>query len=186
MTSSPDLPQDDFEPAQPHKPTEDKEEIYFQGSPLLRGTIGALVLYILGGLIVLFFPVIWRLIGGQWPVWWVFLVCLALGIIVLVIPVIFAKTQRYRISNYRIDYERGVLSRKIDTMELWHVDDISFRQSLLDRILRVGTIEIVSNDRSTPALQIRGLPNPRPLFDSLKNRIIAVKRQRGVIKMDMG
>ena len=30
------------------------------------------------------------------------------------------------------------------------------------------------------------LPNPRPLFETLKQRIIAVKRQRGVVKMDIG
>jgi len=30
------------------------------------------------------------------------------------------------------------------------------------------------------------VPNPRPLFENLKQRVIAVKRQRGVIKMDTG
>lgn len=187
MTTPPaDLPHDDFDPAAPHKPTDDHEEIYFQGSPMLRGSIGGVLSAWIGGLVLISTPLLWRLIGGTWPIWWVFLVCLLLGLIVIVIPVIFTRTQRYRISNYRIDYERGILSRKIDTMELWHVDDISFRQSLIDRILNVGTIEIVSNDRSSPDLLMRGLPNPRPLFDSLKSRIIAVKRQRGVIKMDMG
>jgi hypothetical protein len=33
---------------------------------------------------------------------------------------------------------------------------------------------------------LKGLPNPRSLFESLKQRVIAVKRQRGVIKMDVG
>ena len=60
------------------------------------------------------------------------------------------------------------------------------RQSLIDRMLNVGTIQIESDDRSTPHLLLRGLPSPRPLFDTVKTRIIAVKRQRGVIKMDMG
>ena len=30
------------------------------------------------------------------------------------------------------------------------------------------------------------IPNPRDIFDKLKERVIAVKRQRGVIKMDRG
>ena len=33
---------------------------------------------------------------------------------------------------------------------------------------------------------MKGLPQPRPLFDSLKQRIIAVKRQRGVMKFSGG
>jgi hypothetical protein len=78
------------------------------------------------------------------------------------------------------------LSKRIDTLELWHVEDISFAQSISDRMLGVGTITIVSHDNTTPRLELKSLPNPRPLFDSLKQRIIAVKRQRGVIKMDGG
>jgi hypothetical protein len=52
-------------------------------------------------------------------------------------------------------------------------------------MLGVGTITIVSNDATTPRLELKSLPRPRPLFDSLKQRIIAVKRQRVVIKMDV-
>jgi hypothetical protein len=39
---------------------------------------------------------------------------------------------------------------------------------------------------TTPRLDLVGLPNARPLFEALKTRIIAVKRQRGVVKMDTG
>jgi hypothetical protein len=102
------------------------------------------------------------------------------------IPVIIMKSVRYRVSNYRIDFERGIFGKKIDTLELWHVDDIKMEQSFADRMLGVGTITVLSNDTSTPRLPLRGLPNPRPLFESLKQRVIAVKRQRGVVKMDMG
>ena len=33
---------------------------------------------------------------------------------------------------------------------------------------------------------MHSIPHSRPLFEQLKQRIIAVKRQRGVIKMDSG
>jgi hypothetical protein len=114
------------------------------------------------------------------------LALVVIGLILMVIPSVMVRMIRYRISNYRIDFERGLLSRSIDTLELWHVEDISFHQSLLDRIFNVGDITVMSHDDTTPKLVLRGLPNPRPLFDSLKQRIIAVKRQRGVIKMDTG
>jgi uncharacterized membrane protein YdbT with pleckstrin-like domain len=113
-------------------------------------------------------------------------VLFALAILFLLVPWVLTRMRRYRISNYRIDYERGLLSKRIDTLELWHVDDISFQQGLLDRIFNVGQVTIISNDKTTPRLELEGLPNPRPIFDSLKQRVIAVKRQRGVIKMDVG
>lgn len=61
-----------------------------------------------------------------------------------------------------------------------------FHQTLLDRLLGVATLTVISSDATTPRLDLRGLPNPRPLFDTLKQRVITVKRQRGVIKMDTG
>jgi len=109
-----------------------------------------------------------------------------IGLMFALTPILMTKTYRYRISNYRIDFERGLLSRSIDTLELWHVEDISFHQSLLDRLLGVGTITIISHDDTNPRLELKSLPKPRPLFDMLKQRVIAVKRQRGVIKMDGG
>ena len=170
----------------PHKPADDKEVVYFEGSPLLRGEVGKTILFGTIGLLLIVAPFIYRAAQGEMPHWLVTLALIVIGLCVMLVPVLIIRSTRYRVSNYRIDYERGIFSRNIDTLELWHVDDISFHQSFLDRILNVGTINIVSDDKTTPRLPLHGVPNPRPLFDSLKQRVIAVKRQRGVIKMDMG
>ena|SRR5689334_10707875 len=172
----------------PHKPADDREEIYFQGSPMIRGELGKLIACSVIGLILIAVPFIWRALqhDHQMPVWWVTLAFIVIGIVILSVPWFITKFIHYRISNYRIDFERGLMSKNIDTLELWHVEDISFHQSLLDRILGVGTITVISHDDTTPRLQLRSLPSARTIFDQLKQRIIAVKRQRGVIKMDVG
>jgi membrane protein YdbS with pleckstrin-like domain len=170
----------------PHRPADDREEIYFQGSPLMRGEMGKLVASWFFGILILISPIIWYVFRNEWPLWWMTLAAVIIGAILIVAPILYTRSLRYRISNYRIDFERGIVSRRIDTLELWHVEDISFRQNLLDRLLGVGTITVISHDESTPRLEMQGLPNPRPLFDSLKQRIISVKRQRGVVKMDIG
>ena len=97
-----------------------------------------------------------------------------------------ALTIRYRITNYRIDYERGLIGKDIDTLELWHVEDIHFHQTIFDRLLGIGSINVISHDQTTPKLTMHSLPHCRTLFEQLKQRIIAVKRQRGVVKMDTG
>ncbi len=119
-------------------------------------------------------------------IWLAALALIVLGIAAFFVPRLLVRSVRYRISNYRIDYERGILGRRIDTLELWHVEDICFSQSFWDRLLGVGDIRVMSHDETTPDLLLRGLPNPRPIFEQLKQRIISVKRQRGVIKMDVG
>lgn len=171
----------------PHRPpADDREEVYFQGSPRLRGEVVRVGTYWLIGLLMLVGGVALLFTGPKWLPWYVALVIALAGIVLGIWPVLVARTTRYRISNYRIDFERGIFSKRIDTLELWHVNDIDFRQSLLERILDVGRITVISGDDTTPALALRGIPQPRRVFESLKQRIIAVKRQRGVIKMDLG
>lgn len=170
----------------PHRTADDREEVYYAGSPLLRGDLSKIFGWGLVGGVLIAIPILIRIFNGAWPAWWIVASLMILGLLLWLIPLVITRTIHYRISNYRIDYERGLLSKKIDTLELWHVDDISFGQSLLGRMLGVGTITVMSDDQTTPNLALHGLPNPRPLFETLKQRIIAVKRQRGVIKMDMG
>lgn len=161
------------------------EEVYFEGSPLLRGEIGMTVLLVVLAVLVFLLPALAWFFAWGWP-WWTGVITTLIAAGLFLLPRVITKTRRYRISNFRIDYERGVLSKTIDTLELWHVDDVRFEQSLLDRMLGVATLTVISDDATTPRLELRGLPKPRPLFDTLKQRIITVKRQRGVIKMDMG
>jgi len=163
------------------------ESVYYEGSPLVRGSLGSLFLFLVIGILLIAVPFLHHyFFFPQWLPWWVTTALIVLGVLALIIPVVWARTIRYRISNFRIDYERGLLSKTIDTMELWHVDDIKFHQSFMERLLGVGTVTIMSDDQTTPSLPLRGLPNPRTIFDALKNRIIAIKRSRGVIKMDTG
>ncbi len=169
-----------------HRPPDDKEIVYFEGSPQLRSTLGKDFIYTVIGLCLIAIPFVVAIFSKDhvWPIWEVTVGLLVIGLILLAVPWITAKTVRYRISNYRIDYERGLLKKQIDTMELWHVEDIHFEQGLLDRMFNVGTITVMSNDKTTPRLVLHGLPHPRDIFDSLKQSIIAVKRQSGVMKMD--
>ncbi len=165
---------------------EEDERIYFEGSPILRGDLGRLMMMALLGLVLIAAPIVAAIYDWWHTPWWGWLLFIAAGALLMVLPYLLVKTVRYRITNYRIDYEHGLVSKTIDTLELWHVDDIHFRQSLIDRIFGVGTITVISSDSTTPRLPLYGLPQPRALFDQLKQRVIAVKRMRGVIKMDMG
>jgi membrane protein YdbS with pleckstrin-like domain len=182
-------------PYTPHKPADDTEQVYFEGSPMVRAVMGRGIGWCLLGLVIIAIPLVLYFLPGHLPghhAWhlhlpvWFFLALAVIGVVVFMVPAIKAKTIRYKISNYRIDFERGWFSKSIDTMELWHVEDLRFNQSFMDRILGVGSITILSHDDTTPKLVLQGLPNPRPIFTALEQRVIAVKRQSGVIKTDSG
>jgi membrane protein YdbS with pleckstrin-like domain len=188
MSQTDHAPAAPLEPEQPHRPPDDNEEVYYEGSPLLRGELLLTVGCTVAGLAFIAIPIAYYLLSkdGVWPAWWLTLALAAIGLIIIVYPLLHVRKTHYRVTNYRIDVERGLIAKRIDTLELWHVDDIDFNQSVTDRILGVGTIEVLSNDKTTPKLSLRSIARPRPLFDLLKKRVIAVKRQRGVVKFDTG
>ncbi|MEL7239427.1 MAG: PH domain-containing protein [Planctomycetota bacterium] len=167
-------------------PIEEDEEItYYEGSPLLRGELGLVTLWIVVGLILVAAPILLlAYTDGNLRYW--SLLAVPVGLLVMFVPALWVKRNRYKITNYRIDREFGLVVKNYDTLELWHVNDVRMRQGPLDRLFGVGTIHIDADDRSTPELELRSLAKPRQLLESLKQRVIAVKRQRGVIKMDMG
>lgn len=171
--------------AAPHKEPDDREEVYYEGSPMLRGHFGHMVLYTFIGVVLIIIPILASHFNHP-MVWWLILAFVVAGIISMTIPMLLVKRTRYRITNYRIDFERGWLSTTINTIELWHVEDIKFHQNLWDKIVGVGTIEVFSHDEKTPNLYMRSVPHARQLFATLEQRIIAVKRSRGVMKVDTG
>lgn len=170
--------------AGPHAEPDDREEIYFEGSPSVLVFFGRLCLHILIALAILALAIF--LIHKHAGPWWLWLILVLIAITTPFIPWAQSKRRRYRISNYRIDYERGLLAKNIDTMELWHVEDLHFHQSLFNRIFNIGSMTVIAHDETMPQLELMGIPNPRPIYEMLKQRVIAVKRQRGVIKMDPG
>jgi PH (Pleckstrin Homology) domain-containing protein len=185
MTNPPATPPPSPPGPGPHKQPTDAEIIYYQGSPPWRGLGRKLLLWPLAGVLLIAAPFILLHFDIHLPpTGWLVSILLGLGLPFM--PILYAKTIRYRISNYRIDYERGLISKDIDTLELWHVEDLHFHQSLLDRMMGVGTIHVTSRDEKLPELFLRGLPNPRPIYETLKQRVIAVKRTQGVMKVDPG
>lgn len=163
----------------------DDQVVYYEGSPRLRGELGTLIIWTLIGVVFASGPFLLAWMSMD-VVWYVYAIGIVVAIICWTIPSLIVRRNYYRITNYRIDYEHGLVFKKMDTLELWHVEDVSLTQGPLDRIFNVGTIVVISGDATTPELALRSISSPRKLLETLKTRIIAVKRQRGVVKLDMG
>lgn len=163
----------------------DDEVVVFDDHPSITSFLFQMIVYGLAELLLLLLG-FYMIFTGAAAGWYVVLATAVLGCIPVVYWFISCHTTRYRITNYRIDVESGLIAKRYDTLELWHVDDVSLNQTVTDRLGKVGTIKVVSDDTSTPVLELWGMANPKSIFDHLKTRIIAVKRQRGVIKFDPG
>ena len=87
------------------------------------------------------------------------------------------KSHHYRITSQRIVIESGVLSKQIEEIDMRTVEDLLFRQSLLERMLGIGDITIVSADKTTARARLVGLERPRELRELI--RTTAYQATRG-------
>lgn len=87
---------------------------------------------------------------------------------------------RFRVSNTAIETERGVLSKRIDVLQLWRCRDVRYRQNLSDRLLGIAHVEVFAQDATTPHLEIVGMPASRQLFEQLRDSIEIQRQHRNV------
>ena len=112
------------------------------------------------------------------------------GAVVAVVGVVWFLTEHFRriglrikVTTETIDLERGVFGKRIDTIQLWRVRDIDFRQSIMERILGVATIHVLSQDQENPNILLRGISGGRALFDELRDAIAVSRQGRNVVGM---
>ena len=87
---------------------------------------------------------------------------------------------RYLLTTQKFVHERGILRRKTDRIEAIDMDDISFEQGPLERLVGVGTIRIASSDRSHPELLLPGIENARRVSEQFDDARRAERRRRGL------
>jgi uncharacterized membrane protein YdbT with pleckstrin-like domain len=88
------------------------------------------------------------------------------------------RSHSYRLSNQRLLVESGVFSKTIDEIDLRTVDDITFHQRFVERLLGLGEIGIVSSEpdvrggalgRSGMRARLIGIPDPRAVREQIRN-----------------
>jgi membrane protein YdbS with pleckstrin-like domain len=87
---------------------------------------------------------------------------------------------RYHLTSQRFMHESGILSRTTDRIELIDIDDITFRQGLVERMVSVGTVDVSSSDRSHPELEMLGIENVRDVAQMIDDARRRERRRRGL------
>lgn len=85
-------------------------------------------------------------------------VALIILILLVVIPVLRWRTTHYVITTQRVMLRTGILSRRGKDIGLSRITDVSYSQSLWDRIIGAGTLTIESAGEGPPQV-FSNLPN---------------------------
>ena len=87
---------------------------------------------------------------------------------------------RYAISEDRLFLSVGFLNIKDEEVLLYRVRDINTTRSLWQRIFGVGTINVISADKTTPNLVLKNVKNPLEVKELLHAQVEEMKLQRRV------
>ena len=90
-------------------------------------------------------------------------------------------TYNYTLTTERLLIEKqGVISKKRDEIELYKVKDIAVKQTLKDKMMKVGDIEIISSDETTPTITLKRIKDPYDVKEHIRRAVINAKKEIGV------
>jgi membrane protein YdbS with pleckstrin-like domain len=157
---------------------DDEETDLWKGRYSRRTMIGA---WLSCSLITLLLVVV----GAMWvrhPVlWWIFVVALLLMWGYPLLLLMYRRLSiRYRLTTQRFFHEAGILRHVTDRIEVIDMDDISYDQTILQRLVNVGTIHINSSDRSHPVLDVVGIENVKQVATMMDDARRKERIRRGL------
>jgi membrane protein YdbS with pleckstrin-like domain len=157
-------------------------KVVYDGCPSWKAYLGY---YVLGILFTVLAPVVFNWVGREVEasdsgrVLFV-LIPLAIAAIFFVGLHYYRRSIKFRVTTTNIETERGILSKKIDVLELWRCRDVRYKQNLIDRMLGIAHVEIFTTDQTTPNLEMVGLPASRELFEQIRDNIEIQRHAKNV------
>ncbi len=109
--------------------------------------------------------------------WWILAVAGVLLVVMLGRHAWLVLSTHYKLTTQRLFIRRGVFSQTVDQTELLRVDDVKIKQSLIDRMLNIGTIEMISSDRTDTNLLIRDVESPETIAEHIRRHTRLLQRR---------
>jgi uncharacterized membrane protein YdbT with pleckstrin-like domain len=138
------------------QPGDAAEETLFDGHPALVQSLGQLLLAVIT-------VGLWLLV-----LWWQ------------------SRSRHYKLTTRRIVVESGILSKRMEQIDLYRVNDYTVLRPLGQRIMGTGTLLLRTLDKSSPELSITGIKTDlMSLYEKVRAATETDKQRRGVRVLDM-
>ncbi len=114
------------------------------------------------------------------PTLWIFTIA-TLGLYFLVVYLVRLST-RYTLTDQRLIKESGLLSKRIDEIELFRLKDSIVSQSFFQRLVGIGNIQVRSTDKSGN-FSMRYLPDATNKREQLRAMAAKSRETKGIRTM---
>lgn len=157
---------------------EDPEEVLWEGRFSKLAMIGSWLGAGLFTLAVVVVGVLFSFDGAKWA--WA---AVAIGVVwvALALKLLYQQLSvRYMLTSQRLIHEHGLLWRNSDRIEAIDIDDVTFTQGPIARMVGVGNVKVVSSDQSTPVFYVQGIDGVRDVATMIDEVRRKERRKRGV------
>lgn len=94
---------------------------------------------------------------------------------ILGMPITFT---RYSVTDDRLFLECGFLNIKTEEILLYRIRDISLERKLGQRIFGVGSVRVISSDKTAPELLIKNIKHPVEVKELIHRQVEEAKLKR--------
>jgi uncharacterized membrane protein YdbT with pleckstrin-like domain len=137
------------------------EQIVFQGRPIWRSILSFYITGFIGSVVI---GVVVALITSTTVGVLVFLVLFALDVLVGFIRRV---STRYTITTQRLRIERGILAKHVQQTRIERVQNVNTNQTVVSRILRVGTVDFDTAGTDDSDFTFTGVGNPHEVVEAV-------------------
>lgn len=123
----------------------------------------------------------------RWPVPW-FAPALALLLVGLGVLLVYLQTAftEFIIDTERITCRQGILNRRVSSIELFRIQDVTSVHPWWQRLFGIGAVVVMTSDSNNPVWRLSGMQHAEQLRDELNRAAIALRDVKGVREVNMG
>ena len=144
------------------------EHVVFEGHPSWRATLAFYIKGILGTVLLLAaFAGIASLFADGVDTTTLVIAGLVLLVLVLIGGYVWRMATTYTITNRRLHIKRGIVARKTQEARLERVQNVNTDQSVLQRLLRVGTVDFDTAGTDEHGFRFEGVADPLEVVQSV-------------------
>ena len=103
-----------------------------------------------------------------------------LWLIVPIIKIISLMGKSYKVTTERIIIKEGLSSTSENEIEYYRIKDLSVTQTMMQKLLNIGTIHIQSAGIQNTNLEMKGIPNAHALREQMRGAVKNTRKDNNV------
>tara|TARA_B100000927_G_C16309960_1_gene406983 strand:+ start:140 stop:547 length:408 start_codon:yes stop_codon:yes gene_type:complete len=90
----------------------------------------------------------------------------------------------YEMTNSRFIEKTGILSQKIQEVELYRVRDYSIDKPFLLRLFGLGNLTLITSDKTSPRVYVKAINNVEDVRNTIRSHVESAREKTGTKEVD--